>query len=122
MAEVKVDRVSKFGVMVDGQWINFSKAFIPIDVQKGDILDVTLDSKGKIVYANRLGGASPNIPKIASNGDSRARDILWGQCLNLSHDWMVYKTSYDLTIPEGREQWFMLALIYYKELQGRRID
>jgi len=118
MVEVRIDRVSKYGVMIDGQWINWSKNFKPLDVKKGDVLDVTLDSKGHIIYATIVGGDVPNalveeIKGIVDKDMARSREILKGQCLNL----VFSKLEGNIKSPSWRKEAIELSVTLFAELQ-----
>jgi hypothetical protein len=114
MVEIKVDRTSKFGVMVDGKWLNWSKGVVPPMVVKGDSLDVTLDSKGKIVYAEKLGVSSPPIQEVPFNVDSvRSREILKGQCLNI----VFAKLDGNIGSAAWRTEAISITAVLFEELE-----
>ena len=70
--EVTVERVSQFGLMVNGAWVNFDKA-ANIDGKQlfhnGDVLSVTKNAKGFITSAELV---SKGAPKVAWKGSSSA--------------------------------------------------
>jgi len=114
MTEVVVDRVSKFGIMVDGRWVNWSKGFKPLFVQKGDLFDVSLDSGGHISGATKL--SSKVIVPLDAVSD-RSREILKGQCLNYAFAWAC-ALGWDLEKPELRKRIADVAVVLFAELQN----
>lgn len=111
MAIVKVDAVSKFGVKVDNQWINWSKYYKPLECKKGDFLDVSFDSKGYIVQAELV---SPDSKVLVDEKITKARDILKGQCLNI----VFQRLEGNIKSPEWRKEAYDLAVVLFAELQN----
>ena len=114
---IKVDAVSKFGVKVDGKWVSFDKKFKPIELRKGDVLDVEVNDAGFITKASLIEKESVSKQVVREATRDVQRDILKGQCLKIATDYCMLK-GYNLEMPEGRKKLFDLSVVLFAELQN----
>lgn len=111
---IKVDAVSKFGMKVDNKWVGYDRKFKPIEVRKGDLLDIELNDEGFIIKASLIEkeSVSKQVVREASV-DYRQREILKGQCLNI----VASKLDGNIASADYRKDLIAITTVLFAELQ-----
>ena len=115
--EVKIDAVSKFGVKIDGKWVSWDKKFKPLDVRKGDSLNIEVNGAGFITKASLIEQESVSKQVVKEATRDVQRDILKGQCLKIASDFAVHN-NWNLEMPESRKRMLDLSVVLFAELQN----
>lgn len=118
----KINSISKFGLTFTDNpkvWYNLAKGTnseILQDLKRDMVIDVQINDDGKITdifdSSEVAKDPKPSEPSI----DSRARDILKGQCLNIAFEF-VGRTG-NLFSPQSRKEAIDLGVVLFAELQN----
>lgn len=74
----KVEKVSKFGVMIDGDWKNLSKFHKDVtldDINAGDDVEIELEKDKYITSLKKVGGSPSGSAKQSSAGGQRSPEV-----------------------------------------------